>query len=92
LIVLLPFLTLGPALWLLWGRLTHPVEVLLVLLAAVLYPVTGLGVTVAFHLRLTQRRARPARSVRRRDPLLRGLGRVRDVRWPIPDRIAARRV
>ncbi|MFF3610658.1 hypothetical protein [Streptomyces sp. NPDC002580] len=42
-IVFLPFLALGLAGWLSWGRLIHPVDVLL---AAVLCAVTGLGVTV----------------------------------------------
>ncbi|MEV8032332.1 acyl-CoA desaturase [Streptomyces sp. NPDC086182] len=61
LIVFLPFLALGLAGWLLWGRLIHPVDVLL---AAVLYTVTGLGVTVGFHRGLTHGGYRAVRPLR----------------------------
>ncbi|SED98151.1 stearoyl-CoA desaturase (delta-9 desaturase) [Streptomyces sp. 2231.1] len=60
-IVLLPFLALALAVWLLWGRLIHPVDVLL---AAVLYTVTGLGVTVGFHRGLTHGSYRAVRPLR----------------------------
>jgi stearoyl-CoA desaturase (Delta-9 desaturase) len=52
LIVVVPFAALAAAVWLGWGtsiRLTD------VLLAAVLYTVTGLGVTVGFHRLITHR-------------------------------------
>ncbi|WP_416965478.1 acyl-CoA desaturase [Streptomyces sp. Agncl-13] len=60
-IVVLPFVGLGLAGWLLWGRLIHPVDVVL---AAVLYTVTGLGVTVGFHRGLTHGSYRAIRPVR----------------------------
>ncbi|WP_406123857.1 acyl-CoA desaturase [Streptomyces sp. NBC_00989] len=60
-IVVLPFVGLGLAGWLLWGRLIHPVDVVL---AAVLYTVTGLGVTVGFHRGLTHGSYRAVRPVR----------------------------
>ncbi|MFK4065450.1 acyl-CoA desaturase [Streptomyces sp. NPDC029674] len=61
LIVALPFVALGLAGWLLWGRLVHPVDVLLF---AVFYVVTGLGVTVGFHRGLTHGSYRAARPLR----------------------------
>ncbi|MFD9506696.1 acyl-CoA desaturase [Streptomyces mirabilis] len=61
LIVFLPFLALGLAGWLLWGRLIQPVDVLL---AVVLYTVTGLGVTVGFHRGLTHNSYRAVRPLR----------------------------
>lgn len=61
LIVVLPFVALGLAGWLLWGRLVHPVDVLLF---AVFYVVTGLGVTVGFHRGLTHGSYRAARPLR----------------------------
>ncbi|MFC7305913.1 acyl-CoA desaturase [Streptomyces monticola] len=61
LIVVLPFLALGLAVWLLWGRLIHTTDVLL---ALALYVVTGLGVTVGFHRGLTHGGYRAARPVR----------------------------
>lgn len=61
LIVFLPFLALGLVSWLLWGRLIHPVDVLL---ATVLYTVTGLGVTVGFHRGLTHGGYRAVRPLR----------------------------
>ncbi|MGR3871519.1 acyl-CoA desaturase [Streptomyces graminifolii] len=60
-IVVLPFVGLGLAGWLLWGRLIHPVDIVL---AAVLYTVTGLGVTVGFHRGLTHGSYRAIRPVR----------------------------
>ncbi|WP_125263720.1 acyl-CoA desaturase [Streptomyces alboflavus] len=60
-IVVLPFLALGLAAWLLWGRLIHTTDVLL---ALSLYVVTGLGVTVGFHRGLTHGGYRAARPVR----------------------------
>jgi stearoyl-CoA desaturase (delta-9 desaturase) len=60
-IVVLPFVGLGLAGWLLWGRLIHPVDIVL---AAVLYTVTGLGVTVGFHRGLTHCSYRAIRPVR----------------------------
>ncbi|MGW7426653.1 fatty acid desaturase [Streptomyces sp. NPDC054813] len=60
-IVVLPFVALGLAGWLLWGRLVHPVDILL---AAVFYTVTGLGVTVGFHRGLTHGSYRAVRPVR----------------------------
>jgi stearoyl-CoA desaturase (delta-9 desaturase) len=52
LIVGLPFAGLAAAVWLLWG---HGLGFADVLLAAGLYAVTGLGVTVGFHRLLTHR-------------------------------------
>nr|WP_319106962.1 fatty acid desaturase [Streptomyces caniscabiei] len=55
-IVVLPFLAflafppLGAAGWWLWGSLIHPADIVL---ALVLYAVTGLGVTIGFHRGLT---------------------------------------
>ncbi|MEV0480106.1 acyl-CoA desaturase [Streptomyces sp. NPDC050508] len=60
-IVVLPFVGLGLAGWLLWGRLIHPVDIVL---AAVLYTITGLGVTVGFHRGLTHGSYRAVRPVR----------------------------
>ena len=61
LIVILPFVALGLAGRLLWGSLIHPADVLL---AAVLYVITGLGVTVGFHRGLTHGGYRAVRPVR----------------------------
>ncbi|MGH1551228.1 acyl-CoA desaturase [Streptomyces sp. L7] len=60
-IVVLPFVGLGLAGWLLWGRLIHPVGIVL---AVVLYTITGLGVTVGFHRRLTHGSYRADRPLR----------------------------
>jgi stearoyl-CoA desaturase (Delta-9 desaturase) len=60
-IVILPFVALGLAGWLLWGRLIHPADILL---AVVLYTVTGLGVTIGFHRGLTHGGYRAVRPVR----------------------------
>jgi stearoyl-CoA desaturase (delta-9 desaturase) len=60
-IVVLPFVALGLVGWLLWGRLVHPADILL---AAVLYTITGLGVTVGFHRGLTHGSYRAVRAVR----------------------------
>ncbi|MDV9171060.1 acyl-CoA desaturase [Streptomyces sp. W16] len=60
-IVVLPFVGLGLAGWLLWGRLIHPVDIVL---AVVLYTITGLGVTVGFHRGLTHGSYRAVRPVR----------------------------
>ncbi|WP_443052457.1 hypothetical protein [Streptomyces sp. NBC_00299] len=49
-IVVLPFVALGLLGRLLWGSLIHPADIVL---AAVLYTITGLGVTVGFHRGLT---------------------------------------
>ncbi|MDG4862678.1 acyl-CoA desaturase [Streptomyces sp. T-3] len=49
-IVAVPFLAIGLGGWLLWGSLIHTTDVVL---ALVLYTVTGLGVTVGFHRGLT---------------------------------------
>jgi stearoyl-CoA desaturase (Delta-9 desaturase) len=51
-IVVAPFAALGLAVWLAWGSGLRPTDVLL---AAVLYTVTGLGVTVGFHRLITHR-------------------------------------
>jgi len=61
LIVVLPFVALGLAGWLLWGRLIHPADIVL---AAVLYTITCLGVTVGFHRGLTHGGYRAVRPVR----------------------------
>ncbi|PKV90051.1 acyl-CoA desaturase [Streptomyces sp. TLI_146] len=61
LIVFLPFLALGLAVWRLWGRLIDPADVLI---AAVLYAVTGFGVTVGFHRGLTHNSYRAVRLLR----------------------------
>ncbi|MFE9597267.1 acyl-CoA desaturase [Streptomyces hokutonensis] len=60
-IVVLPFVGLGLIGWLLWGRLVHPVDIVL---AAVLYTITGLGVTVGFHRGLTHGSYRADRPLR----------------------------
>ena len=60
-IVVLPFVGLGLAGWLLWGRLIHPVDIVL---AVVLYTISGLGVTVGFHRGLTHGSYRAVRPVR----------------------------
>lgn len=60
-IVVLPFLALGLAGWLLWGSLIRPADVLL---ALALYTLTGLGVTVGFHRGLTHGGYTAVRPVR----------------------------
>ncbi|MEV7797237.1 acyl-CoA desaturase [Streptomyces sp. NPDC087512] len=60
-IVVLPFVAIGLAGWLLWGRLIHPADIVLPL---VLYTITGLGVTVGFHRGLTHGGYRAVRPVR----------------------------
>ncbi|MEU0383651.1 acyl-CoA desaturase [Streptomyces chartreusis] len=60
-IVVLPFVAIGLAGWLLWGSLIHPVDIVL---ALVLYTITGLGVTVGFHRGLTHGGYRAVRPVR----------------------------
>ncbi|MGW1211865.1 acyl-CoA desaturase [Streptomyces sp. NPDC002499] len=60
-IVVLPFVAIGLAGWLLWGRLIHPVDIVL---AAVLYTITCLGVTVGFHRGLTHGGYRAVRPLR----------------------------
>uniref|UniRef100_A0AAU2VDQ1 Acyl-CoA desaturase n=1 Tax=Streptomyces sp. NBC_00003 TaxID=2903608 RepID=A0AAU2VDQ1_9ACTN len=60
-IVVVPFLALGIAGWLLWGSLIHPADVLLTL---GLYTITGLGVTVGFHRGLTHGSYTAVRPVR----------------------------
>jgi stearoyl-CoA desaturase (delta-9 desaturase) len=51
-IVIVPFVALGAGIWLAWG---HGITLTDLLLAAVLYVVTGLGVTVGFHRLLAHR-------------------------------------
>ncbi|MFF3345111.1 acyl-CoA desaturase [Streptomyces sp. NPDC002779] len=60
-IVVLPFVALGLAGWLLWGSLVHPTDLLLALL---FYAITGLGVTVGFHRGLTHGGYRAVRPLR----------------------------
>lgn len=60
-IVVLPFVALGLLGRLLWGSLIHPADIVL---AAVLYTITGLGVTVGFHRGLTHGGYRAVRPVR----------------------------
>ncbi|MGW7067256.1 acyl-CoA desaturase [Streptomyces sp. NPDC054855] len=60
-IVVLPFVGLGAAGWLLWGRLIHPGDIVL---GIALYVITGLGVTVGFHRGLTHGSYRAVRPVR----------------------------
>jgi stearoyl-CoA desaturase (Delta-9 desaturase) len=50
--VVVPFAGLGVAVWLTWG---HGLNLADILLAAVFYVITGLGVTVGFHRLLTHR-------------------------------------
>jgi stearoyl-CoA desaturase (delta-9 desaturase) len=50
--VIVPFIGLGVAVWLAWG---HGLNLADILLAAVFYVITGLGVTVGFHRLLTHR-------------------------------------
>ncbi|MFI0240481.1 acyl-CoA desaturase [Streptomyces sp. NPDC016845] len=62
-IVVLPFLALGVSGWLLWGRLISTVDIVLF---AVFYVLSGLGVTVGFHRGLTHgsyQAVRPLRTV-----------------------------
>lgn len=51
-IVGVPFIGLGVAVWLAWGRGLHLADILM---ALVFYVITGLGVTVGFHRLLTHR-------------------------------------
>ncbi|MEV6756627.1 acyl-CoA desaturase [Streptomyces sp. NPDC051214] len=60
-IVVLPFVALGAAGWLLWGRLIHPADIVL---GIALYVITGLGVTVGFHRGLTHGSYRALRPLR----------------------------
>ncbi|MFF1477241.1 acyl-CoA desaturase [Streptomyces sp. NPDC058301] len=60
-IVTLPFVALGLAVWLLWGALIQPSDALL---ALALYVITGFGVTVGFHRGLTHGGFRARRPVR----------------------------
>ncbi|MFC9844025.1 acyl-CoA desaturase [Streptomyces sp. NPDC060223] len=60
-IVVLPLVAIGLAGWLLWGRLIHPVDIVL---AVVFYTVTCLGVTVGFHRGLTHSGYRAVRPLR----------------------------
>jgi stearoyl-CoA desaturase (delta-9 desaturase) len=50
--VVVPFAGLGVAVWLTWG---HGLNLADILLAAVFYVITGLGVTIGFHRLLTHR-------------------------------------
>ena len=59
--VLVPFAGLGVAVWLAWG---HGLDLTDVLLAAALYVITGLGVTVGFHRLLTHRSFTAAPALR----------------------------
>ncbi|MFF1871375.1 acyl-CoA desaturase [Kitasatospora herbaricolor] len=61
LVVAFPFLALALALRLLWGDLVGPGDVII---AAVLYCVTGLGVTVGFHRGLTHGSFTPNRPLK----------------------------
>jgi stearoyl-CoA desaturase (delta-9 desaturase) len=60
-IVVLPFLALGAVGTLLWGDFVHLSDIVL---AVVLYTITGLGVTVGFHRGLTHGGYRAKRPVR----------------------------
>jgi stearoyl-CoA desaturase (Delta-9 desaturase) len=59
--VVVPFTGLGMAVWLAWG---HGLNLADVLLAAVFYVITGLGVTVGFHRLLTHRSFTAAPALR----------------------------
>ncbi|WP_280671107.1 MULTISPECIES: acyl-CoA desaturase [unclassified Kitasatospora] len=61
LVVMFPFAALGLAGWVLWGRLIGPLDVVL---AVVLYTITGLGVTVGFHRGLTHHSFVPTRGLK----------------------------
>jgi stearoyl-CoA desaturase (Delta-9 desaturase) len=60
-IVVVPFAGLGAAVWLAWG---HGLSLTDILLAAALYLVTGLGVTIGFHRLLTHRSFTAAPALR----------------------------
>ena len=60
-IVAVPFTGLGVAVWLAWGRGLNLTDVLM---AAVFYVITGLGVTVGFHRLLTHRSFTAAPALR----------------------------
>ena len=59
--VVVPFAGLGVAVWLAWG---HGLNLADILLAAVFYVITGLGVTVGFHRLLTHRSFTAVRPLR----------------------------
>ena len=59
--VVVPFAGLGVAMWLAWG---HGLNLADILLAAVFYVITGLGVTVGFHRLLTHRSFTAVRALR----------------------------
>jgi len=61
LIVAFPFLAVVLAGWVLWGRLINPVDVML---AAVFYTLTCLGVTVGLHRGLTHKSFTPNRALK----------------------------
>jgi len=61
LVTLIPFVAIGLAGWQVWGSALHWSDVILF---AVLYPLTGFGITVGFHRHLTQRFALKLRWVR----------------------------
>jgi stearoyl-CoA desaturase (delta-9 desaturase) len=60
-IVGVPFIGLGVAVWLAWGRGLHLADILM---ALVFYVITGLGVTVGFHRLLTHRSFTAAPALR----------------------------
>ncbi len=60
-VTILPFLALGAAAWLAWERILHWSDVIVF---AVFYTVTALGITVGFHRHLTHRAFKARRSVR----------------------------
>jgi stearoyl-CoA desaturase (Delta-9 desaturase) len=60
-LVVAPFAGLGVAVWLAWG---HGLNLADILLAAVFYVITGLGVTVGFHRLLTHRSFTAVRPLR----------------------------
>ncbi len=60
-VTLLPFLALGAAGWLAWERILHWSDIVVF---AVFYTLTALGITVGFHRHLTHRAFKARRGVR----------------------------
>ncbi|MGI8595223.1 MAG: acyl-CoA desaturase [Solirubrobacteraceae bacterium] len=60
-VTILPFLALGAGVWLTWARILHWSDVVVF---AVFYTLTALGITVGFHRHLTHRAFKARRGVR----------------------------
>jgi stearoyl-CoA desaturase (delta-9 desaturase) len=60
-ITLLPVLALGVVCWQLWAKALHGSDLIVF---AIVYPLTGMGITVGFHRHLTHRSFKTRRGVR----------------------------